>query len=795
MSQQQKRRILRIIQQQSGLVSMAALLCFGLTGQSGAQTQTAQAPSNATPLPTVSVDIAKPKRRQQRAGTPVRRAVPAPQPQPQAAPPDTHDVRTGTVGVYANSTPVATKTNTPIVNIPQSVDVVTKEFIKDNDFQALTDVTRYVPGVAIHQGEGNRDELVIRGVDSSANFFVNGFRDDIQYYRDLYNTQSIEVLKGPSALIFGRGAGGGLVNRTLMEADWTTVREATVTVGSYLDRRIAVDVGQGINQNVAARFNAFYEQSDTFRNFGHFERYGINPTLSFKPTDDTRIKLSYEYYHDERLADRGNPSQSKNNAVPTAANAMAMRFNPAEPFVSDRSAFFGSPVYNGTHVDLQRAEATIDHDFGNGLTVRNATQYANYLRGYRNIYPGGPTSASIVGPATLAGAVNIAQTSFNLAAYENATNRNNLFNQTDFTYKVMTGPVKHTFTFGTEFGLQAGLAQRDTGYFPATSGVGFTNSVAMNPFAPTYFGPVSFFHTVGVAGQTDASSRSDLSVSSGYVQDQIELTRWLHLIGGVRYDRFDFTALDQNTNATRSRVDEKVSPRAALIFKPIDDVSVYGSYSISYLPASGDQFSALTDGTLILEPQKFENKEIGVKWNVNPKLIFTAAAYELIRTNVPIADPNRAGFFLPSGSHRIQGFETQLKGTITPEWQAVLGYAYTDARISSNTSTTIVAGNVVQLVPLHQVSLWNKYQFTPMWAGSVGVIYFSDSFASSDDTVKLPAWVRVDAGIHATINETWKAQLNIENIFDTLYWATADGNNNLSPGQGRTFRLSATAKF
>ena len=140
--------------------------------------------------------------------------------------------RTGTVGVYSNSTSVATKTNTPLVNIPQSVSVVTKEFIRDQNFQSVTDVTRYVPGVAIHQGEGNRDELVIRGVDSSANFFVNGFRDDVQYFRDLYNTQSIEVLKGPSALIFGRGAGGGLVNRTLKEADGTRVYEATGQVGS-----------------------------------------------------------------------------------------------------------------------------------------------------------------------------------------------------------------------------------------------------------------------------------------------------------------------------------------------------------------------------------------------------------------------------------------------------------------------------------------------------------------------------------------------------------------------------------
>ena len=191
------------------------------------------------------------------------------------------------------------------------------------------------------------------------------------------------------------------------------------------------------------------------------------------------------------------------------------------------------------------------------------------------------------------------------------------------------------------------------------------------------------------------------------MRDQIELTRWLHLIAGA-LDRFDFTALDQNTNTTRSRVDEKVSPRGAVILKPLENLSIYGSYSVSYLPASGDQFSALTAGTLILEPQKFENKEIGVKWNIFPKLLFTAAAYELIRTNVPIADPNNTGFFFPSGGHKIQGFETALKGYVTDAWQTSFGYAYTDARITGSTSTTIVPGNIVQLVPLHQFR-WNKY--------------------------------------------------------------------------------------
>src|SRR5262249_22739573 len=249
--------------------SVLAIAAATLVGPSPAQAQSAGTGSSQE-LPSVNVTAPATNRAATRTapahrssgGNARRRQQVARSTQAVTAPKPfgvSQDVKTGTVGVYANSTSVATKTNTPLINIPQSVNVVTKEFIRDQNFQSVTEVTRYVPGVAIHQGEGNRDELVIRGVDSSANFFVNGFRDDVQYFRDLYNAQSVEILKGPSALIFGRGAGGGLVNRTLKEADGTRVYEATGQVGSYNDKRVTLDAGQAVNENVAVRLNMMYE--------------------------------------------------------------------------------------------------------------------------------------------------------------------------------------------------------------------------------------------------------------------------------------------------------------------------------------------------------------------------------------------------------------------------------------------------------------------------------------------------------------------------------------------------------
>ncbi len=688
-----------------------------------------------------------------------------------------------TDGYLAHSTSVATKTNTLLLNIPQSITVVTKDFIRDQGFPGLTDITRYVPGVAVHQGEGNRDELIIRGVDSSANFFVNGFRDDVQYFRDLYNAQSVEILRGPSALTFGRGAGGGLLNRTLKEADGTRIYEVTAQTGSYWDRRVTLDAGQAVTENFAARLNMMYEKSNTFRDFGKLERYGINPTVTFKVDDATKIKLSYEYYHDQRTADRGNPSQGLSAVAPSST-----RFNPAAPFApnGDLTAFFGSPDLNVARANVQQTMAFIDHDFGNGLTVKNSTMFADYQKFYQNVYPGN-------GP--LSGAVNPSDTSFNLAAYNHTTNRDNLFNQTDFFYKTFTGPIFHSIAFGTEFGRQSGIDVRNTGIFPNG-----TNTIVGNPFDPTYFGQVAFIHqypgafSPGVA-TPDSNSKYLLYTTSAYARDTIEITRWLQLIGGARFDRFDESALDMNTNTNRTLINNKVSPQAAVIVKPIENLSIYGAYSISYLPASGDQFSALNNGSVILAPQKFENKEIGVKWDIQPRLQYTAAIYDLKRTNVPLPDPNNAGFFILSGSNRIRGFETTLNGYVTDAWQSTLGYAYTNARVTSATSTTIVAGNRIQLVPFNQFSWWNKYQITPVWGAALGVIYFSDSFATSDDSVRLPGFVRIDTALYLKINEMWRAQLNVENLFNKGYWASADGNNNISPGLPRTFRVSAIARF
>ena len=238
-----------------------------------------------------------------------------------------------------------------------------------------------------------------------------------------------------------------------------------------------------------------------------------------------------------------------------------------------------------------------------------------------------------------------------------------------------------------------------------------------------------------------------------------------------------------------------LSPRIGVVIKPIEPLSLYASYSVSYLPASGDQFNSLTPGLVSAEPEKFVNKEVGLKWDVTPRLAFTAAIYELDRTNPRFPDPINAGFFILNGATKTRGFETSLAGYVTKEWQVTAGYAYTDACIVGATSATIVEGNRVALVPYNQFSLWNRYDINENWGAGVGVISMSDFFASSDDTIILPAYTRVDGAIFYKLNKNLRAQLNVENIFGAAYYPTADGNNNITPGSPRAARLSITASY
>ncbi len=293
---------------------------------------------------------------------------------------------------------------------------------------------------------------------------------------------------------------------------------------------------------------------------------------------------------------------------------------------------------------------------------------------------------------------------------------------------------------------------------------------------------------------TDADNHLRTNLGALYVQDQIELTSQVQVIAGLRGDRFDLTYHNNRNGDTIGRVDNLFSPRAGLVFKPVNQVSLYGTYTVSYLPSSGDQFSSLTVITQALEPEKFTNYEVGAKWDAAPQLSLTTALYRLDRTNTRSTDPNNPTLIVQTGSQRTNGYEIGATGHLTREWSVAGGYAYQDAFVTSATAAAPL-GAVVGQVPHNTFSLWNRYQATSKLAGGVGIIYRSDMFATIDNTVTLPGYTRVDAAGFYALTAGLRLQVNVENLFNTTYYLNSDSNTNISPGSPRAARVALAMRF
>lgn len=676
-----------------------------------------------------------------------------------------------TDGYMATKSFSATRTDTPLRDVPQSVTVVTQDQIKDQNLLSIADVVRYVPGVGVSQGEGNRDAVIFRGNNSTGDFYVDGLRDDVQYLRDLYNVDRVEVLKGSNGMIFGRGGAGGVINRVTKEASWMPISEIAAQYGSFSHKRIAVDIGRPISEVAAFRLNAMYEHSNTFRNGVDLERGGVNPTLTIKPTAQTKIVLSGEYFMDNRVADRGIPSFGTVSGV----------VDSGRPANTHRSTFFGDPNRSPTRIDTYALNSLIEHTFDNNLTVRNRTRYASYDKFYQNIFASSSVSS--------AGNVGI-------QAYNDATERDNLFTQTDFLYALNTGPIKHEFMAGVEYGRQVTDNFRNNGYFNNNfSNAGRTDTVSF--FSPISLTPVTFRpDPTGAAsgGGATANNHGTVDVVGVYLQDQITLLPQVKAVLGIRYDNFDSKFRNNNTGQVFNVTDGLISPRAGLIYKPIDTVSIYGNYSLAYVPRAGDQLTSLNLSNAALKPEQFMNLELGAKWDVRPDLSLTAALYQLERSNVLAPVPNDPTRIMLVDGQRARGAEVGLMGRITPHWSVMGGYAYTDAEIT-RAITGARAGAVVAQVPKHTVSMWNRYDFTPFLGLGLGVIHRSSMYAALDNTVLLPGFTRMDAAMFVRLNKALRVQANIENIANVEYIASAHNNNNIMPGAPRIYRLTVIANF
>lgn len=650
------------------------------------------------------------------------------------------------------SSSTAMKTDTLLRDTPQAITVISKDLMRDQAIQTMTDVVRYVPGIVPSQGEGNRDAAIFRGNNSTSDFYIDGIRDDVQYFRDFYNIDSVEAIRGSNAMVFGRGGSGGVINRVSKQPQWTNIREGSVTLGSWENRRASADIGQAINDSMAFRVNAMAEDSGSFRDGVSVERKGVNPTLAIRAGKNTSVVLGYEHFQDERTADRGITSQD------------------GRPFDTGASTFFGNAELSPTWSRVNAFTAVIDHDFGNGASLRNRTRAAGYDKFYQNVFASGP----VLPAGTVA-----------IGAYSNATERSNLFNQTDLGFAVGTGAVRHKLLVGAEFGRQETDNLRLTGFNPDG-----TTARAVPAANPLFAGPVLFRPSA-----TDADNHGVARVASVYLQDQLEFSPQWQAVLGLRHDRFSVDFRNNRNGATLEQTDSQVAPRAGLIYKPVETVSLYGSYSIAYVPRAGEQLSSLSASNQAFDPEEFTNVELGAKWDIRPNLSASAAVYKLERTNVVIPgltslDPSQ----LVDGQ-TTRGVELGLSGKVTRAWSVMGGYAYQDAELTATQSATARDGARLAQVPKHSASLWNRYDFTPAWAAGLGLIYRDEIFTTTSNAVTLPSFTRVDAALFYTLSPNYRVQVNVENLFDKTYYASAHSDSNISPGSPRAVRVALNAQF
>ena len=651
-----------------------------------------------------------------------------------------------------------TKTDTPLKEVPASITVVPAQLMKDQAMRSLADVIRYVPGASVHQGEGNRDQFILRGVSTTADLYVDGVRDDAQVFRDLYNLERVEVLKGTAGMIFGRGGAGGVVNRVTKQPVFGPVREASLTLGSWDQRRASVDVGDVVGAGAAWRLNAMAEKSGSFRDGVDLDRWAVNPTVTFVLGARSTLTVGYEHLRDDRSADRGIPARD------------------GRPVDTDPSTFFGNAEQSHALSVVDGAYAVLDHELGGGMRLRNTLRATHYDKFYQNVYPDNANASSVNAAGTL-----------RLAAYNNANQRTNVFNQTDLTFKLRTGAIEHSLLAGLEVGHQDSTNKRNTGLFGPLATDNLITVPASAPFATALrFQP----------NGSDADNNVRADIAGVYVQDQVTLTPEWKLVAGLRYDRFRTSFDDRRTTVTSTdlaRTDNGLSPRLGVIWSPIAGSTYYASYSYSFLP-SGEQLS-LAPNTADLAPEKAKNYEIGAHWDLLPQLALSAAIFRLDRDDVRSPDPANPGFFVKTGQQRSEGIELGVQGEVTPRWLVYGGYSNLNGRITGTTSTA-TAGAKLQLVPEHLFSLWNRVSLGPSWAAGLGVIYQSSSFATLDNQVELPGFARADAALYYTFaGGRTRLALNVENLFDRRYYPTADGNNNISPGAPRNVRVTMNTVF
>ena len=656
----------------------------------------------------------------------------------------------------------ALKTPTPILDVPQSLSIVSAEDIRARGFNSIGEVINYLPGVTTSQGEGHRDAVVFRGVRSTADFYIDGVRDDVQYFRPLYNLEQIEVLRGPNALLFGRGGTGGVLNRVTKKAQLgESFTASQVSADSLGEVGGQIDTNVVVNETVAFRVNAMLERLDNHRDFYDGERLGINPTLRIE-AGDSRFDLSYEYIDHQRFIDRG---------IPTGSNG-----RPVEAF---QDIVFGDADVNTTELKAHLWRAAVQRTFSDTLKGNLSAFYGDYDKLYQNFYTSSYNQIASPGVVTLDG-------------YVDTTTRENTILSGNLVGELETGGLDHTLLAGVEFISTKSNQDRWNTFWDTTQDDNevFTISRNLGVLGGSGINALGNVTTNRFDQDINDDTRVSIDVTSLYLQDEIELTDHFRLVAGLRYDTFDIDVLNVVADDVRSRKDSEVSPRLGLVYKPIEALSIYASYSESFLPRSGEQFANINGNNDKLGPNTFGNREVGLKYDFDSGLSFTAAMFEIEQRSPQVADNDPAT--LDVIESQIDGFELQLQGRVNDVWTVSAGYSALDGEQVNRQGPT---GLTPRELPDSTFSIWNQFAVLERLDIGLGLTHQSESFINNSNTAVLPSYTRVDAALSYDWSPATRIQLNIENATDELYFPNAHSTHQASVGAPINVRLSINTTF
>lgn len=671
------------------------------------------------------------------------------------------------VGYAPSVGSTATKGSAPLRDIPQAVNVLPAQLLRDQGATSMQDALRNAPGVSFNAGDGQRDQVVIRGFTAIADWFVDGVRDDALYFRDLSDTERIEVLKGPAAVLYGRGSSGGLVNRVTKKPVFDRAfGDVTLGLGTHDFKRLTTDLNTPIGENMALRLNVAREKSGSYRDQQFIDRYNIAPSLAIKFSPQTDLLLQYTNAYDQRLTDFGIP----------ALNGRPVNV----PIGTYYGSAFGKRD-DTTTTKVQSFTATLNHRFSDTLSLRNTTRYASYKLDRYNTLSSGTTDPVRLTVGRTRGFILRDESSW--------------FNQTDLTWRNELGGFKQEWLVGAEFG------QQDKRAYSVSSATGFERVSILNPMAAPGQIPLASY-----TASSAIPSNSRFQTAALYAQDQITLApQWKALIGG-RYDVFGQDTSFERSLAPLSRTDRKFSPRAGVVWQPSDTQSYYVSYSRSFQP-SAETF-ALSTGNTANDPEITVNKEIGAKLDfLDGALNLTAAVFNLERSGIKNSDPANPARQINVGTQRTNGMELALAGKLPGRWDVSAGYAYLDGRMVKSLATVTslqlpvgaplpVQGKIAPLTPRHSAFVWLMKDLGNGLSAGGGVNYVAARYASLSNLVTLPSYVTADLAASYKTGR-YEVSVNLKNISNRKYYVSAHGSvdNLIMPGPGRELQVALTAKF